>query len=176
MENSIISNKNMLVGLNGEDLVVNDAISKHNSAIDDAAKRFEKAVKEINNSAKSINGLELVPFGNRILIQKYDKNPYVKVIESSNGLIIGGADALLKPMHKSNETGEQEEEKEFISVGQVIETGPDCKYVKEGDDVFYITGNTLPIRFFENTFGCLGETQILLIVNEGLRARMAEQE
>jgi hypothetical protein len=41
------------------------------------------------------------------------------------------------PTYKSNETGEIEEEQQFIKVGTVIEVGHKCEFLKPGDIVFY---------------------------------------
>jgi hypothetical protein len=50
--------------------------------------------------------------------------------------------------YKSNETGEMEENDEFVACAKVIAVGPKCENVKVGEDVFVIKhiANPVPIR------------------------------
>lgn len=57
-------------------------------------------------------------------------NPFIK-LKSKGGLF------LATGASKSEETGEIEVMDKIIGFGMAVEVGPDCKYVKEGDFIFY---------------------------------------
>ena len=56
-------------------------------------------------------------------------------------------------------------------VGKVIEVGPETKYVREGDDVFFTKPSQTPIPFFKMGLVYLSELRVLAVVNEKLRQR-----
>ena len=104
-----------------------------------------------------------------VLFQDGNDNPFQK-IKVENGLIIdtGG----YTPHTQLNEqTGRYEEQKQFIVTGCVIEVGPEVKYLKEGDVIFYRIDTAVPVPFFKQGFVSLAESQIIAVVNEGLQDR-----
>ena len=109
-----------------------------------------------------------VPEGKQLLIKPFDTNPFQEV-KIEGGIItdLGG----MTPEYKSNETGEIEQEQQFIKVGTVIETGYECKFVKPGDVVFYTIASENTIPFFRQGFVTVAENRIMAIVNENLTER-----
>lgn len=73
---------------------------------------------------------------------RMEDNPFEKrKTDSGIILISGGAD--------SQETGQYEQLTKIIGFGIVTNAGPDCKYVKEGDGVFFDTRSIRPLPFKE---------------------------
>jgi hypothetical protein len=112
-------------------------------------------------------GLEMLPNTNYVLVKPYLKNPYEKVEVRESGIILSDE----TPKFKDANSGEEEDMKTGITVAKVIEIGPECKYVKEGDDVYYYLGSTVPIPFFRQGFSTLSESRILMIINKDLKER-----
>ena len=139
-----------------------DKFEKHNKAMED----YTKAISE------DINGLEIMPMFSYALIKPFEQNPFQQVKVSKSGLItdLGG----YAPEYKSNETGEVEEEKQFIKVGTVIETGHKCEFLKPGDVVFYTIASECMVPFFKQGFVVVAEQRILAVVNEKLTERRNE--
>ena len=77
----------------------------------------------------------------------------------------------MTPEYKSNETGEIEQERQFIKVGTVIETGYECKFVKSGDVVFYTIASETMVPFFRQGFVTVAENRVIAIVNGNLTER-----
>lgn len=175
----------MLDGMEGtgEHFSVNDnmadellACNKHekfNNAVDQYVDKFDKHRAELENYAKTlsedINGLEIMPMFAYALIQPFDKNPFQQIKLSESGLItdLGG----MTPQYKSNETGEIEEEQQYIKVGTVIEVGHKCEFLKPGDIVFYTIASETMVPFFKQGFVVVNENRIMAVVNEKLTER-----
>ena len=174
----INENKNLYLGDQLEKQIEADAKAKHNAMIDNQKQDLEHMVESINSNSKSLEGLEFVPNGSRIIIKQYAKNPYMRVETSDSGLIISGLSTFIDPYHKSQESGEMEKDEQGIVVGQVIEVGPECKYAKIGDDVFYlgISAAVTPFPFFDQGFSIIPEQNILVFINEQLKARILKNE
>ena len=137
---------------------INDKFEKHNQALMDYAKAI----------SHDINGLEIMPGTSYLLIKPFETNPFQEV-KMEGGIItdLGG----MTPQYKSNETGEVEQEEQFIKVGTVIETGYECKFVKPGDVVFYTIASQTMVPFFRQGFVTVAENRVMAIVNENLTER-----
>ena len=122
-------------------------------------------IKEISHN---INGLEILPMTSYVLIKPFDTNPFQEV-KIEGGIItdLGG----MTPEYKSNETGEIEQEKQFIRVGTVIETGYKCEFLKPGDVVFWTIASETIVPFFRQGFVTVAENRIMAVVNEKLTER-----
>ena len=116
-----------------------------------------------------MNSIEIKPMFARILVKPFNQNPFQKIKRSDSGLIIdmGG----MAPTYKNSDTGEWEEEKQFIVTGTVVDCGPDVKYLNQGDVVFYRVDTSVPVPFFKRGLVSLAENQIIAVVNEGLTDR-----
>ena len=144
----------------------NSEVEKYNEKLEQNNKDFEESRDKVEYD---ISKAEIKPMFSRILVQPFKVNPFQK-IKVKNGLIIdtGG----YTPHTQLNEqTGRYEEQKQFIVTGCVVEVGPEVKYLKEGDVIFYRVDTAVPVPFFKQGFVSLAESQIIAVVNEGLQDR-----
>ncbi len=159
-------------GKNANDILMEEQADKFNEGVNRINDKFEKHNQALMEYAKAIshdiNGLEIMPGTSYLLIKPFAKNPFQEV-KIEGGIItdLGG----MTPEYKSNETGEIEQEKEFIKVGTVIETGYECKFVQPGDVVFYTIASENMIPFFRQGFVTVAENRVMAIVNENLTER-----
>ena len=138
---------------------IENKFEKHNKALEDYAK----------NLSEDMNGLEIMPMFSYALIKPFEQNPFQKIKTTSSGIItdLGG----FTPTYKSNETGEIEEEQQFIKVGTVIEVGHKCEFLKPGDVVFYTIASECMVPFYKLGFVVVNENRIMAVVNEKLTER-----
>ena len=144
----------------------NSEVEKYNEKLEQNNKDFEESQNKVEYD---ISKAEIKPMFSRILVQPFKVNPFQKM-KVENGLIIdtGG----YTPHTQLNEqTGRYEEQKQFIVTGCVIEVGPEVKYLKEGDVIFYRVDTAVPVPFSKQGFLSLAESQIIAVVNEGLQDR-----
>ena len=144
----------------------NSEVEKYNEKLEQNNKDFEESRDKVEYD---ISKAEIKPMFSRILVQPFKVNPFQKM-KIEDGLIIdtGG----YTPHTQLNEqTGRYEEQKQFIVTGCVIEVGPEVKYLKEGDVIFYRIDTAVPVPFFKQGFVSLAESQIIAVVNEGLQDR-----
>lgn len=158
---------------NIDEMIVNDKKNKFNNEVDKRAEELEAQKKAIEDYQEQIqesfSSIEIKPLFNRILVKPFVCNPFQR-IKVENGIItdIGG----LNPNIQQNDiTGEFEERDQNIVVATVVEVGPECKYLKEGDTVFYLKQLPTPVPFFKQGFWTLKEENIIAVVNEGLQER-----
>ena len=99
----------------------------------------------INKNTKNINtkDVAIVPCNTTVVVDFYEENPYRAIETTDSGLILGIEGGK---RHKSNETGEIEDSEEYIACAKVVATGPACRNVKVGEDVFAI-GTGCAMRF-----------------------------
>jgi hypothetical protein len=163
-----------LDGTTAEDVINKRNTEKLNDLIDAYSDRFEKRAANVEEFAKkvneNVNNIEIMPLGNYVLVKKFDENPFQRIVrDQKSGLIIdtGG----LRPEYKNTDTGEIEQEKEFIHVGVVQEVGPECKYLMKGDAVFFPEPASIPVPFYKQQLIQINETRVLAVVNESLTER-----
>ena len=156
-----------------DSLIKKEKASKFNSEVEKYNEKLEQNNKDFEESRGKveydISKAEIKPMFSRILVQPFKVNPFQKM-KIENGLIIdtGG----YTPHTQLNEqTGRYEEQKQFIVTGCVVEVGPEVKYLKEGDVIFYRVDTAVPVPFFKQGFVSLAESQIIAVVNEGLQDR-----
>ena len=121
----------------------------------------KKKQEEIN---QKLEKLEMLPMGNKIIILPYPENPYKKIMQGN--IIVDFKGDFLNP-----DSGEKDQLKSLVGCAKVIEVGPDCKYLKVDDDVYYDTRTTYPVPFMSLGYQLTTEPQILCILNEGLKDR-----
>lgn len=102
--------------------------------------------------------VSVVPCNMGVLIKFYEDNPYRVLNTTKSGLIVGMQSTQ---RYKSNETGEMEENDEFVACAQVIAVGPKCENVKVGEDVFLIKHIANPIGFRKMGYYVISESNIL---------------
>ena len=154
-------------------MAMTDKKAKLNQAIADKQESFDKhedLLKEYHNKmVADLNQCEILPNYSNVLIKPYATNPFQQIKREGNIIVDTGGYA---PEYKSTDTGEWEEEEQKICVANVIEVGPECKYVKPGDAVFYYKINAIPIPFYKLGFYSINEHSILQLVNVGLTKRI----
>ena len=141
--------------------MINDKVEVLNKHEDLLKKYHEEMVSDLNQC-------EIVPAYSNVLIKPFDSNPFQQIKKSGNLIIDTGG---YTPEYKSTDSGEWEEEKQTIGVATVIEVGPECKYVRPGDCVFYQNITSIPIPFYKQGFYSINEHSIMQIVNVGLTER-----
>lgn len=161
-----------------KNMIEREKASKFNDQVDEYIEKFDKHASVLKEYAESfndnMNSIEIKPMFARILVKPFEQNPFQKIRKSDSGLIIdtGG----LVPQYKNSDTGEWEEEKQFIVTGTVVDCGPDVKYLSQGDVVFYRVDTSVPVPFFRQGLVSLAENQIIAVVNEGLTDRFNERK
>lgn len=161
-----------------EEMIDHEKAVKFNDQVDKYIEKFDKHANILKEYAESfnenMNSIEIKPMFARILVKPFEQNPFQKIKRSDSGIIIdmGG----MAPTYKSSDTGEWEEEKQFIVTGTVVDCGPDVKYLNQGDVVFYRVDTSVPVPFFRQGLVSLAENQIIAVVNEGLTDRFNEKK
>ena len=156
-----------------EEMIEREKAAKFNDQVEEYIEKFDKHANILKEYAESfnenMNSIEIKPMFARILVKPFEQNPFQKIKRSDSGLIIdmGG----MAPTYKNSDTGEWEEEKQFIVTGTVVDCGPDVKYLNQGDVVFYRVDTSVPVPFFKQGLVSLAENQIIAVVNEGLTDR-----
>lgn len=168
--NSVLINMNE----NGVDKTLEkENAMKFNNLIEAYQEKMEENNKVFNESVENvgydINKAEIKPMFSRVLVKPFKQNPFQKMVVK-NGLIID-AGGYTPHTEKNPVTGRYEEQKEFIVTGCVIEVGPDVKYLKEGDVIYYRIDTAVPVPFFKQGLVSLDEKQIIAVVAESLTER-----
>lgn len=104
------------------------------------------------------NEVNIIPCNTGVLIKFYEDNPYRKIERTESGLILG-IESTKK--YKSNETGEMEQNEEYVSCAKVLAIGPKCENVKVGEDIFLIKHIAIPVPFRKKGFYIISEQNIL---------------
>ena len=117
---------------------------KYNERLEQNNKDFEESQDKVEYD---ISKAEIKPMFSRILVQPFKVNPFQKM-KIENGLIID-AGGYTPHTQLNEQTGRYEEQKQFIVTGCVIEVGPEVKYLKEGDVIFYRVDTAVPVPFFK---------------------------
>lgn len=102
--------------------------------------------------------VSIVPCNMGVLIKFYEDNPYRVLSTTKSGLIVGMQSTQ---RYKSNETGEMEENDEFVACAKVIAVGPKCENVKVGEDVFVIKHIANPVPIRKQSLYIISESNIL---------------
>lgn len=156
-----------------DNLIQKEKASKFNSEVEQYNEQLEKNNKDFEETKDKVNydieKAEIKPMFNRVLVQQFKVNPFQRM-EVKGGIIVdtGG----YNPHTQFNQqSGKYEEQDQFIVTGCVIEVGPETKYLKEGDVIYFRKDTAVPVPFFKQGFVSLGESQIIAVVNEGLQDR-----
>ena len=109
------------------------------------------------------NALELKPIYKNIIVDVYDENPYLNK-QTEDGLELN-SDFI------NSDSGQVEAKKLVIECAKVVEVGPDCEFVKPGDDVMINLNSISPIPFMGNCYWLLDEHAVKAVIAEGLTER-----
>ena len=144
----------------------NSQVDAYNEVLEENNKKTKQVQEELQYD---INRAELKPMFSRIIVKPLAHNPFQKV--EIKGSIIVDAGGYTPHAEFNPVSGQYEEQKEFIVTGCVIEVGPETKYLKEGDVVYYRRDTVVPVPFFKQGLVSLAENQVIAVVNEGLTER-----
>lgn len=156
-----------------DSLIKKEKARKFNSEIEKYNEKLEKNNEDFKESQNKIDyditKAEIKPMFARVLVQPFKVNPFQE-LKMESGLIVD-AGGYTPHAQFNEQTGKYEEQKQFIVTGCVVEVGPEVKYLKEGDVIFYRVDTSVPVPFFKQGFVSLAENQIIAVVNEGLQDR-----
>ena len=113
--------------------------------------------------AKQLDGIkegefDIIPCNVGVIVKPYDENPYREITKTEGGLSIG---INSSQKVKSSDSGEIEENDEYITCAKVISVGPFCKNVRAGEDVFVIRHILKPVPFRKQNLWEVDEQNIL---------------
>lgn len=178
-----MNGKNSLMG-NGEVFIMSptveemakkEATIKFNQQVEEARADWNAKINEQEAHAKEMEekmkDLQIVPINSYVLVQPYAKNPFQKMKVTDSGLIIPEYTGVFK----NPDSGMEDQEENLSVQALVIETSPLCKFVKEGDIVYYRRACGVPIPFFSQGFEVVAEQQIQVVVNSGLKDRYTKE-
>lgn len=147
----------------------NDQVDVYIDKMNQNQKDFEKAQDTIEYD---ITKAEIKPVFSRVLIKPFKVNPFQKL--ETKGNIIIDAGGYTPHIEKNPMTGRYEEQKQFIIAGYVVEVGPDVRYIREGDVVYYRVDTAVPVPFLKQGCVSVDEKQLIAVVNESLTERFNE--
>lgn len=139
----------------------------------------EKTIKDMEEAGKlfiaaeeakqkelelKLRDLEILPMFDKIIVLPYPINPYKKLVQ--NGIIVE-----YNGVFKNPDSGEFDKLEQGIICGKVIEVGPDTKYLRINDDVFYSERTVVPLPFFNQGYFVTHETGIIAVANKNLKER-----
>lgn len=143
--------------------VFNEEFDKKKNVVQE---QIERELEEAQRMTEKMDSMEIVPLGTYVLVRPYANNPFEKLVEEGGILIAKPNGEFDNP-----DTGEKDTEYNLSVQADVIEVGPACKYVKEGDIVYYRRACGVPIPFFRQGFEVVAEQQIHVVINEGIKER-----
>lgn len=157
-----------LSSLENEELMLGNALrkKKEEDEVKEAGQKFLEArkAKQAEIEAK-LETLEMLSVGPKVIILPYAENPYNKLV-SDGGLLLPTSMDFKNP-----DTGEVEKAQNGITCAKVIEIGPEVKYLKPGDDIYYDDRTAIPIPFFSQGYKVIAELNALTVINDGLKKR-----
>lgn len=163
-------------GESADEILKRQKAAKFNQEVGDLQERFQGYIDAVQEAGKQVaanlQDLEIMPLTSYALVVPFSLNPFQKVETSDSGIItdLGG----MNLQHKSQETGDMEDDKVYTKVGIVHEVGAECKFLQPGDIVFYNAPSENKVPFFKFGFVMVAEQRILAVVNEGLTKRRNE--
>jgi hypothetical protein len=107
---------------------------------------------------------EIMPLYNTLMVDFYEDNPY-EVKESETGL------KLTTGMHESPDSGELEKKDIWYRVANVLEVGPECKYVHAGDDVYLDVRSCRPFPWMGEVRWQAAEQNVIAVMANDLSER-----
>lgn len=144
----------------------NDEVEQYNAQME----KNNNNLKESQDSTSfDINKAEIKPMFSRVIVKPFKVNPFQRM-ETKGGIIVD-AGGYTPHVEVNPMTGKYEEQKQFIVTGCVVEVGPEVKYLKEGDVVYYRVDTAVPVPFFKQGFISINENQIIAVVSENLSER-----
>lgn len=147
------------------------AVKTFNDATIEAGNSFKDNIeKELAQSRKikeDAANLEIMPTSVYVLARLYDKNPYEQIKLTESGIMIPAYDG----MEFSKEEGTKVKQDLAVRYAEVLAVGPEVKYIKPGDDIIFRNHVQLPAPFLGQDLWVIGQSNILVVINEGLQKR-----
>lgn len=145
---------------------------KWNDMIEEQEAKFKKTEdtlnEVVNELSHSIDKLQIKPLGSYVIVKPYKENPFQKVRVLDSGLVLNPSWRIST---KDAMTGDFEDPDQQIITGVVVETGPDCKWLKVGDTIMWDKPTALPVPFFSFGFYRVNENLALCVINDDLDKR-----
>jgi len=156
-----------------EKLVEKEKARKFNNELETLEAKLVEKNQVLSDAQEEIGydveKASIKPMFNKILIKPFGVNPFQKM-KVEKGIIVDAGG--YNPHTQINpKTGRYEEQEQYIITGCVVEVGPEVKYLKEGDVVYYQRTSALPVPFLKAGLYVIHEPAILAVVNEGLEER-----
>lgn len=159
-------------GKSADELLKDEKAAKFNQSVADLEEKFDNYKEMLNAVGKKmsedIEHIEIMPVNSYVLVSPFKTNPFQKI--KREGAIITDLGGLT-PTYKSQETGDIEEEEQFVHVGTVVETGTDCHFVQPGDIVMYNKPSEVQVPFYKFGFVVVAEQRLLAVVGQNLSDR-----
>lgn len=150
----------------------NDSVKE----IEDKFKDHENALQEAADEyAKKLDGVQIYPIANYVIVRPFKENPFQKVkIDEKSGLILSTGGLI--PEYKRNDSGEYEEAEQVIKTGVVIQAGPECKWLKDGDTIMWAVMSEVVIPFYNFGFRLVNENRAICVINDDLEERFKSKD
>ena len=150
----------------------NDSVKE----IEDKFKDHENALQEAADEyAKKLDGVQIYPIANYVIVRPFKENPFQKVkIDEKTGIILSTGGLI--PEYKRNDSGEFEEAEQVIKTGVVIQAGPECKWLKDGDTIMWAVMSEVVIPFYNFGFRLVNENRAICVINDDLEERFKKQD
>jgi hypothetical protein len=150
----------------------NDSVKE----IEDKFKDHENALQEAADEyAKKLDGVQIYPIANYVIVRPFKENPFQKVkIDEKTGLILSTGGLI--PEYKRNDSGEFEEAEQVIKTGVVIQAGPECKWLKDGDTIMWAVMSEVVIPFYNFGFRLVNENRAICVINDDLEERFKKKD
>lgn len=150
----------------------NDSVKE----IEDKFKDHENALQEAADEyAKKLDGVQIYPIANYVIVRPFKENPFQKVkIDEKTGLILSTGGLI--PEYKRNDSGEFEEAEQVIKTGVVIQAGPECKWIKDGDTIMWAVMSEVVIPFYNFGFRLVNENRAICVINDDLEERFKKKD
>ena len=145
--------------------VFNENVNAHKEVI---VTGMNAEKEKVNSLLSTPNETEIMPLYNYLLCAPFDKNPFNTITKSEGGLMLAGEGDIF---NKNTDTGEIEESDNIMEVATVMAVGPEVKYIKEGDVIYYRRIQKVPIPFFRSGLIVVNELAVMSVVNTGLTKR-----
>lgn len=163
-----------LDGRTADEIIEERNVKNFNKQVDNYKAKLDEHSKNLDNYAntiaENIEKIEIMPIGNYVLARQFAENPFQRIVrDPKSGLILDIGGQSIE--YKNTDSGELEQEEQFIKVLIVVECGPECKWIKPDDIIFATKPSLVPVPFYKQNLQLVNETRILSVVNEGLTER-----
>ena len=156
-----------------KEMAEQEAVAKVNNAIEETKAEWEQKLKDQEEHAKEIDekmkDMEIVPINSYVLVQPFKKNPFMKLKQVGSFVL-----PEYEGRFKNPDSGVEDYEDNLSVQATVVEVSPLCKFVKEGDVVYYRKASGVPVPFFGMGFEVIAEQQIQVVINSGLKERFSQ--